>query len=210
MSEKMIFTSPRSAPTLVLRDVAFSASAGALRRFFFIFVVKLLCCGWTQRAEPAASPSAVISAKTHFCLFSSQGFVFRSVFPFLRPSPARLSAPSALCLPHSRCGHWRHVLGAALHDGGGGVAGGARGPGGAARELRDLLQGEGDRLQGESSRTAGTQGARSFIYFPPQEGIGIATPPNSFDWSLLQRLFLFCRHLADFSRVFLLLIHAGV
>lgn len=134
----------------VLCDVAFSPSTAEVKEsragapHHFVFVVKLLCCGWIQKAEPAASPSVVSLPNTFLFMLITRIFFF-----FVSSTQLQLGSVHSLCLSHSRCGHWRHVLGVALHVPGG-VADGARGSGGVAGELRDLLQGEGDRLQGES------------------------------------------------------------
>lgn len=161
-----------------------------------IFVVKLCVVGGFKK-QSQQPPRAPYLCQTNFCLFSSQGFVFRFVFPFLHPSPARLSAPSlSVCLtPGAGTGDtfsaplYTSVVVVSLT---------------ALVALVVLLvncvtcckEREIDfkvRVPGQQApRTAGTH------FFLPQEGMGITTPPNSFDWSLLQRLFFFCGHLADF------------
>lgn len=146
--------------TLSCRRLCFSASCRGKREpcwsaVLFYFCCQTLCCGWIQKRSQQP-PRAPYLCQAHFCLCSSQGFLFPSPHPALS-SWLQLSSAQSLCLSHSRCGHGWHVFSVALHVPGG-VADGACGPGGVACELRDLLQGEGDRLQGERHEAGGRSG----------------------------------------------------
>lgn len=84
----------------VLCDVAFSPSTAEVKEsragapHHFVFVVKLLCCGWNQKAEPAASPSSVSLPNTFLFMLITRLFFFFFSLLLHHPTPARLSSLS--------------------------------------------------------------------------------------------------------------------
>lgn len=85
--------------TLSCRRLCFSASFRGKREpcwsaVLFYFCCQTLCCGWIQKRSQQP-PRAPYLCQAHFCLCSSQGFLFPSPHPVpLLLTPAQLSALS--------------------------------------------------------------------------------------------------------------------
>lgn len=85
----------------VLCDVAFSPSTAEVKEsragapHHFVFVVKLLCCGWIQKAEPAASPSAISLPNTFLFMLITRHFFF---FPPSPPHSSSAQRTLSVCL----------------------------------------------------------------------------------------------------------------